>query len=302
MGYLNLADLGWNKALLGLQAIDEAVLPSLVDTWGPLGATATKVFGASVPIAAIIADQQSALIGHGAEDSGEVKITYGTSGTLDAGTGGGLIFKGMAMPPFVVSHVAGETRFCLEGMVLSAGSAMDWLRRTFRLGDHAAFEAMAASAPDAGGVAFLPALQGLGAPNPDPSRRATLTGLSSASGAAQIARAGLEGVAFRVRQILDQITAGDDLPKPLVLKVDGGLAASDTLLQIQADIAGLPVARHALRDAAAVGAAIGAGLGAGILTRKDAMAFTRHDRVFEPNITADEAATRLAAWREQVHA
>jgi glycerol kinase len=301
MGYLDLASLDWNRALLELQGLDEAILPSLVDTWGPIGTSTRATIGAEIPVAAIVADQQSALIGHGAEAAGAVKVTYGTSATLDVGTGGGFVFAGMSTPPFVVSHVAGETRFCLEGMVFSAGSAVDWLRRTMRLGDHAAFEALAASATDAGGVAFLPALHGLGAPHGDPSRRAALTGLSGATGPAEIARAALDGVAFRVREILDHIVGATELPKPTVLKADGGLASSDTLLQTQADITGLPVARHALRDAAACGAAIGAGRGIGLLGDADVAAFTRHDRVFEPSIGADEATARHEAWRAQVH-
>ena len=301
MGYLDLASMGWNRALLEMQGIDEALLPRLVDTWGAIGTTTRAAFGAQVPIAAILADQQSALIGHGAEAAGAVKITYGTSATLDAGTGGGFVFAGMSTPPFVVSHVAGETRFCLEGMVFSAGSAVDWVRNTLRLGDHARFEALAASVADAGGVTFLPALHGLGAPHGDPARRAALSGLSGATGAAEIARAALEGVAFRVREILDHITGATELPAPSVLKADGGLAASDTLLQIQADITGLPVARHALRDAAACGAAIGAGRGVGVLAEADVAAFTRHDRTFEPRIGADEANARHEAWRAQVH-
>jgi len=301
MGYLDLASMGWNRALLELQGIDEALLPRLVDTWGAIGTTTRAAFAAQVPIAAIVADQQSALIGHGAEEAGAVKVTYGTSATLDAGTGGGFVFAGMSTPPFVVSHVRGQTRFCLEGMVFSAGSAVDWVRRTMRLGDHARFEALAASIRDAGGAAFLPALHGLGAPHGDPTRRAALTGLSGSTGPAQIARAALEGVAFRVREILDHITGATELPAPTALLVDGGLAASDTLLQIQADITGLPVARHALRDAAACGAAIGAGRGTGLLKETDVAAFTQHDRIFEPAIGPDEANARHEAWRAQVY-
>jgi glycerol kinase len=298
MGYLDLGSMGWNRPLLDLQGVNEAILPRLVDTWGQLATTSRSVFGAAVPLAAVIADQQAALIGHGADVAGEVKVTYGTSATLDLGTGGAFAFKGAATPPFVVSHVAGETRFCLEGMVFAAGSAMDWLKRTMGVRSHAAFEALAASAPDTGGAAFLPALQGLGAPHPDPSRRGLIAGLSGATGRAEIARAGLEGVAFRVREILDHLTAGE--ARPAVLKADGGLAASDVLMQLQADLTGVPVARHALRDAAAAGAAIAAGRGAGLLG--DAAGFIRHDRLFEPAIGADEADERFAAWRASVYA
>jgi glycerol kinase len=247
----------------------------------------------------VIADQQAALIGHGAEGAGDAKVTYGTSATVDLGTGGAFAFKGTATPPFVVSHVKGETRFCLEGMVFAAGSAIDWLKRAMGVRSHSAFEALAAGAPNAGGAAFLPALQGLGAPHPDPDRRGRLAGLSSATGRAEIARAGLEGVAFRVREILDHLTAGEALPAPL--KADGGLAASDVLMQLQADVTGIAIARHALRDAAAAGAAIAAGRGAGLLGKADSGGFARHDRLFEPAIGADEADARFAAWRALVY-
>ncbi|HXQ11297.1 MAG TPA: FGGY family carbohydrate kinase [Caulobacteraceae bacterium] len=295
MGYLDLASMGWNRGLLSLQGADEAILPRLVDTWGALAVTSRAVFGAAVPITAVIADQQAALIGHGAEGAGDAKVTYGTSATLDIGTGGAFTFKGTATPPFVVSHVKGETRFCLEGMVFAAGSAIDWLKQTMGVRGHAAFDALATQAPDAGGAAFLPALQGLGAPHPDPDRRALLAGLSGATGRAEIARAGLEGVAYRVCEILDHLTAGE--ARPAVLKADGGLAASDVLMQLQADVTGVPVARHALRDAAAAGAAIAAGRGAGVLDEGDGGGFTRHDRLFEPAIGVDAAHARFTAWR-----
>jgi glycerol kinase len=299
MGYLDLASMGWNRELLALQGADEAILPRLVDTWGALAMTSRAVFGAAVPIAGVIADQQAALIGHGAEGAGDAKVTYGTSATVDLGTGGAFAFKGTATPPFVVSHVKGETRFCLEGMVFAAGSAIDWLKRAMGVRSHSAFEALAAGAPNAGGAAFLPALQGLGAPHPDPDRRGRLAGLSSATGRAEIARAGLEGVAFRVREILDHLTAGE--AQPAALKADGGLAASDVLMQLQADMTGIAIARHALRDAAAAGAAIAAGRGAGLLGKADSGGFARHDRLFEPAIGADEADARFAAWRALVY-
>jgi glycerol kinase len=299
LGYLDLASMGWNRGLLQIQGVDESILPRLADTWGQLAVTSQAVFGAAVPITAVIADQQAALIGHGAEGAGEAKVTYGTSATLDLGTGGAFSFKGTATPPFVVSHVRGETRFCLEGMVFAAGSAVDWLKRTMGIGGHAAFEALAAQAAETGGAAFLPALQGLGAPHPDPDRRALLAGLSGATGRAQIARAGFEGIAFRIREILDHLTAGET--RPAVLKTDGGLAASDVLMQLQADVTGLPIARHALRDAAAAGAAIAAGRGVGVLGEGDGGGFARHDRLFEPAIGADEADARFAAWRALVY-
>ena len=299
-GYLDLTTMGWNGALIAHQRLDEALFPRLVDTWGPVGVTDARVFGAAVPITADIADQQSALIAHG-EEAGVAKVTYGTAAALDLATGGEFIFKSPNAPPFVTSSAGGQTRFCLEGMVLSAGAALDWLRTLCRLGDHVRFEALAASVPDAGGAAFLPALQGLGAPHGDPARRASLSGLGAFVSRAHIARAAMEGVAFRVREVFDHVYGLTDLPPPEILGVDGGLASNAAFLQIQADLLGRPIRRHATGEATAAGAALCAARGAGLLTPGDARGFTRYDRVFEPAIGADEAADRFSAWRRQVY-
>jgi glycerol kinase len=301
LGYLSLETFGWNERLMELQGLDAGMFPALCDTWGALGVTTARALGAAVPICADIADQQAALIGQGCEGAGEAKVSYGTSATLDVSTGGAFLYPGPTTPPFVLSSVNGETRFCLEGMVYSAGSALDWLRREFGLGGHGRFEALAMSASDSAGVYVLPAFSGLGAPHGDLARRGVIGGLGAGNGVAHLARAALEGVAFRVREIFDHVYAVTDLPAPDVLKVDGGLTDNDALMQIQADLLARPVARHAHREATACGAAISAGRGAGLLAAGDAAGFVRHDRVFEPRLSADEAAGRLAAWKTQVY-
>jgi glycerol kinase len=300
-GYLDLASLGWNQTLIAHQQLDPAMFPALVDTWGPIGETVPSVLGRPVPITADIADQQAALIAHD-DGSGAVKATLGTSATLDLSTGSELVLRDMTAPPFIVSSVGTETRFCLEGMVYSAGAALDWVRGAMRLGAPDAFDALAASAPAAGGVWFLPALQGLGAPYGDASRRGGLGGLTLAASRAQIARAALEGVALRVREVFDHVHALADRAPPPRLGVDGGLAGSDVFLQIQADLLGREVRRHAIREATACGAAICAGRGAGVLGAGDAAAFVAYGRGFEPTISRDEADARLAAWKAAVYA
>ena len=299
-GYLDPASLSWNQGLIAHQGLDPAMFPTLVDTWGPIATTDTALLGARIPITADIADQQSALIAHG-RGAGVAKITFGTSATLDVGTGAAFVYKSPTAPPFIVSCVAGDTRFCLEGMVLSAGSALDWLRGACSLGGHARFEALAASVPDAGGAAFLPAFQGLGAPHADPARRAALTGLGAATTKAQIARAALEGVAFRVREVVDHVFGLLDTPPPEALGVDGGLASNDTFLQLQADLLARPLRRHATPEATACGAALCAGLGVGVLGEGDLGEFTRYERTFEPGASADEAEGRLARWRKAAY-
>ncbi len=296
-GYLDLATMQWNQALIDHQQLGQLQFPSLVDTWGPMGTTSAAVFGASVPIAADVADQQSALIAHGET----VKVTYGTSATLDLATGPELVFKSPTAPPFVLSSAAGQTRFCVEGMVLSAGSALDWLRSACGLGGHARFEALAASVDHSAGAAFLPALQGLGAPYGDPARRASLAGLSTSVSSAHIARAGMEGVAFRVREAFDHVHDLTGVAAPDVLGVDGGLTANETFLQVQADLLGRPLRRHAVREATAAGAALSAGRGIGLLSEADTKAFVRYDLTVEPRISADEADERLTTWKGRVY-
>jgi len=299
-GYLGFPDLEWNLRLIDHQGLDPAMFPTLVDTWGPIGMTAAGVFGAAVPVTAVVADQQSALIAHGSA-AGTAKITWGTSATFDLATGSAFTFPGPAAPPLLVSSNGGETQWCVEGMVLSAGAALDWLRRTCGLGGHRGFEALAAQAPDAAGAAFLPALQGLGAPHGDPTRRGALTGLTSAVGRPQLARAGLEGLAFRAREVVEHVYGLLGAGPPEILGVDGGLTANRLLLQVLADLLGRAVRPHAVAEATLLGAAMCAGRGAGLLTEADAAALVRFQPPVTPRIGADESAERFAAWSAAVY-
>jgi glycerol kinase len=299
-GYLDLSSMGWNAALIAHQRLDPALFPRLVDTWGPIAETDRRVLGAAVPITADVADQQAALIAHGAE-AGVVKATFGTSATLDLATGAELVLRDLATPPFVLSSAGGETRFCLEGMVYSAGAALDWLRAAARLGAPAAFDALAATVADAGGAWFLPALAGLGAPYADASRRGALGGLSLATTRAQIARAGLEGVAFRTREVFDHLHAITGRDPPAALNVDGGLSGSDVFLGVLAEALGRPVRRHALREATAAGAALAAARGAGLLAPASAGGFVRYDPLIEPRSALGAADARFAAWKHAAY-
>lgn len=297
LGYLDLGSLGWNQMLIEHQGLDPASFPKLVDTWGVMGTTAASVLGAEVPIAAVVADQQSALIGHGCEAPGAGKVTYGTSGTLNVSTGNELKFVNMTIPPFVLTSAGGDTKFCLEGMVITAGAAFDWLRRTFGIDGHAVFEQLANDTPDSGGAWFLPALQGLGAPHGDFTRKGAIGGLTTATTTGHIVRAAIDGLAGRVREAFDAVYDGAGLTRPDTLRVDGGMTNSDALMQAQADMLGIPVARHALREATAAGAAICAARGVGLLGADEVSGFPTYDRTYEPRGSADEAAARFASWK-----
>lgn len=295
-GYLGLPELGWNQGLIDHQGLDPDIFPTLVDTWEKIGLATKAVLGAEIPICADIADQQSALLAHG-EAPGTAKITFGTAGAFDLATGDQFLFPGPGTPPMIVSHAGGETRFCVEGMMLSAGAAIDWARASFGLGDHAALDALAASVADSAGAAFLPALQGLGAPHPDPTRRGGLTGLSAAVSRAHIARAMYEGLAFRAREIIDFIYAATPFARPGAIGVDGGLSRSPVFLQILSDLLAWPVRRHATPEATLLGAAIAAARGSGVAIEGAA----RFEPDIEPRIQSVDANARFAAWHAAVY-
>ncbi|HEY7899809.1 MAG TPA: FGGY-family carbohydrate kinase [Caulobacteraceae bacterium] len=291
-GYLDLADLGWNRRLIAHQAIDAGLFPMLVDSWGALAVTDPSAFGARVAIAADLADQQSALLAHGA---GAAKITFGTAAAMDVDTGAALVFVGAGLPPLIASSVGGQSRFCVEGMINSAGQAIDWLRERFALGDHALFDTLAGDVVDTAGAAFLPALPGLGAPDPDPARRAMLTGLSGAVERGHLARAGYEGVAFRVRQVVERLAEIPGLALPEVIGLDGGLSRSAVFVQILADLIGAPVRRHAFADATLLGAALAAARGAGLAVEEDAL--IRFKTPVAPRLSRDAATQRFMDWK-----
>jgi glycerol kinase len=298
-GYLGFADLAWNDRLIALQDLGGVEFPRLVDTWGSVGVADRRLLGAATPIAAGVADQQAALIAHG-ECEATTKITWGTSGTFDVLTRGP-VFAGLpGMPPMVVSSAGGETRFCLEGMILSAGSALDWLRAAFAIGSPARLSALAGQVPDAGGVSFLPALQGLGAPHAAPRRLGRLVGLSGATTRSQIARSAFEGLAFRAREILERADEAAGLATDRPVGIDGGVTRDRRFGQILADLLGRPVRPLATPEATLMGAAILAARGVGLAAESQLRAAIGPVETFEPRLREDEAQTRFAAWREAV--
>ncbi|MDP6978820.1 MAG: FGGY family carbohydrate kinase [Myxococcota bacterium] len=297
--YLDIAGLrSWNTAVIEYQGLAPELFPMLCDTYGDLGVTAADRIGAKVPLGAIVADQQSGMFAHDAWERGDWKATYGTSATLMVSTGDAMAFEG-GLTPMLQCAKGDQTLFASEGMVVSAGGLLDWLVGELRLFDSVAelvLEAAAVSSAD--GVAICPALQGLGAPHNDSTRRASIVGLSGASSRGQIARAALESIAFRIREIANGAATIQDLSVPEALPVDGGLAVSDFFLQIQADLLGRPVDRHHEIEATVLGACVAAALGSGLATRDDLAELTRMQTRFEPAIGSDEADERYAQWRE----
>ncbi len=290
----------WDDELLARLHIPRAVLPEIVRSCGVVAETDPDLFGAPIPIAGIAGDQQSALFGQACVQPGMAKNTYGTGCFMLLNTGNRRVDSraGLLTTRAADAH---ERQFALEGAVFIAGAVVQWLRDGLGLISAAhEIEALAATVADAGGVQFVPAFAGLGAPYWDPRARGTMVGLTRGTTRAHLARAALEAIALQSADVLEamQLDAGIALSE---LRVDGGAAANDLLMQIQADLLGVPVVRPRTLETTALGAAYLAGLGVGLWSEASVIADNwRGAARFEPRIGADERASRLAHWRRAV--
>lgn len=290
----------WSAKMCALFGVPEAVLPQILPSAAAFGETDPTLFGRPIPILAAIGDQQAALVGQGCLRPGRAKITLGTGAFLVANTGETrpqstnrlLATKGYAFS-------GGAEAFALEGSIFNAGTVVKWLRDELGLIAAAAdTEAMAASLESNGGVYFVPAFTGLGAPHWNAEATGLITGLTRGITAAHIVRAGLEAVAYQTHDLLGAFAA-DGAPVDL-LRVDGGMAANDWLMQFMADICACPVERPAYPEMTALGAAACAGFQLG-WTDPERWAARRgaYDR-FEPRATAGTRARCLAGWRAAI--
>jgi glycerol kinase len=251
----------WDPVLLDLYGVPGDVLPAIADTAGELGVLHHDSWPQELPLRARCVDQQAALAGAGCVRPGLVKATYGTGVFVLAHVGAERPSPGGGLLPTVAWSVSGRLEWAIDGGVFTAGALLEWLSRDLGLAaDPPALATAAATVEDAGGVKILPALAGVGAPWWKPDARAVIAGLSAGVRPAHVARAALEGVAWRVADIVGVIQ--DTVPVQ-VLRVDGGLTRDPTLLQLQADAAGVTVQRGLL-DATAAGAAALAAVGAGV--------------------------------------
>jgi glycerol kinase len=291
----------WSDDLLAEFAIPRAVLPKVVDSSGVLGTVSTVPELAGLPIAALVGDQQGALAGQGCFSAGLAKNTYGTGCFLLIHTGD----QALAPPPGLLSTVAarraGRLSYALEGSVFIGGAVVQWLRDGLGLvGQSSEVEALAASVPDSGGVAFVPAFVGLGAPYWDPQARGAIFGLTRGTTGAHIARAALESIALQVADLVGALENESALPLA-ELRVDGGAAANNLLLQLQADLLGRPVVRPLITETTALGAAYLAGLAVGVWRDESELAsLWQAERRFEPRMPAAEVAAIKARWQEAV--
>jgi glycerol kinase len=291
---------GWSQELCELLRVPARALPEVVPSTGVAGRTDPAAFlGLDLPIAGIAGDQQAALFGQACLRPGDAKCTYGTGSFVLANTGESLVRS----PEGLLSTVAwmdgsGTLTYALEGSVFVTGAAVQWLRDGLEvLSDAAESEALAQAVPDSGGVVFVPALTGLGAPDWDPSARGAVFGITRGTTRAHLVRATLEAIAFEVRDVFDVMVTGGWRDR-CVLRADGGACANDLLMQLQADQLQVPVERPRTPETTALGAAFLAGLATGVWSSPAELTGTwQLDRRFEPHQRDDEGYAR---WRKAV--
>jgi glycerol kinase len=291
----------WDKELLKIFGIPESMLPEVVWSSERVGEVTTSLGLAGVEIAGIAGDQQAALFGQLCWQAGEAKNTYGTGCFLLQNIGTEFVRSKHRLITTLAASAAKRLEYALEGSIFIGGAVVQWLRDNLKLiGSSAEVEALAASVPDSGGVVFVPAFVGLGAPHWDPHASGTLIGLGRGTKPGHIARAALEAIAFQVADVLDAVHCETGTPLA-ALRVDGGAAVNDLLMQFQADVLGVPVVRPRVTETTALGAAYLAGLATGFWAGPGELKAKREgDKRFEPRMEEQERKERRARWVKAV--
>lgn len=289
----------WDDELLSLFNIPRSLLPEVVASSGEFGET--TLFGGSIPITGVAGDQQSALFGQRCHSPGLSKNTYGTGCFMLLNTGDQRRHSENQLLSTVAWTRDGKTEYALEGSVFIGGAAVSWLRDGLGLiKSSAEIEALASGVTDSDGVYFVPAFNGLGTPHWDQDARGTIVGLTRGTNRGHIARATLEAIAFQVADVLEAMEKDASL-KLQQLRVDGGAAANDLLMQIQSDLLQVPVVRPVNTETTALGAAYLAGLAVGFFRDLDQLAeFEKIDRVFKPVRSAEQVAELKSGWQRAV--
>jgi glycerol kinase len=291
----------WDDELLAVLNVPRSMLPEVRSSSEVYGEVAPPSELEGVPIGSLIGDQQAATMGQVCTEPGLAKNTYGTGCFFLMNTGGEAIESKNQLLTTVAWGRDGQTTYALEGSVFVGGAIVQWLRDGLKLIPSAPkIEALASGVEDNGGVYFVPALTGLGAPHWDPYARGAILGITRGTTEAHIARAALEGIAFQVADLV-QAMESDSGAGLKELRVDGGAAANDLLMQIQADILQTPVVRPTVLETTALGAAYLAGLATGYYKSiDDVRSHWQADRTFEPKLGAGEAQALRAQWHRAV--
>jgi glycerol kinase len=298
---LNIHTLQWDDELLKLLGVPRQMLPEVLPSSHHHGDTEASLLGKAIPITGDAGDQQAATFGQACFEPGSAKNTYGTGCFMLLNIGDKPKASKHKLLTTVGWQVSGKTTYCLEGSVFIAGAIVQWLRDGLGIiKSSSEVQKLATSVPDAGGVIFVPALTGLGAPYWQPDARGTIFGITRGTTAAHIARAAVESMAFQSRDLLDAMRSDAGLPLTS-LKVDGGACVNDGLMQFQADIVGATVRRPVVAETTALGAAYLAGLAVGYW--QDQSDITRNwalDREFQPQMSAAERDARYGEWQTAV--
>ncbi|MEK6607517.1 MAG: glycerol kinase GlpK [Myxococcota bacterium] len=298
----DLRSLDWHPDLCAALDVPRALLPVVRGSSEVYGETrGVPGLRDGTPVAGMAGDQQAALFGQACFDPGEGKCTYGTGAFMLVNTGAEPVASRNGLLTTVAWKRGPEVRYALEGSAFIAGAAVQWLRDGLGIIRSAAdIEPLARSVPDSGGVVFVPALTGLGAPHWRPDARGLIAGITRGTTAAHLARATLEGIALEIRDLADAMAA--DAGRPLAaFKVDGGACANDLLMQLQADLLGVEVVRPRVIETTALGAALLAGLGVGLWkSEADVRAHWREDRRFRPERPRADSDALVARWRAAV--
>ncbi len=300
---MDLHTLQWSEDLCGPLRVPMGILPSIRSNAEVYGHTVAEgALPSGIPIAGMAGDQQSALFGQACFSVGDAKCTYGTGAFLLVNTGNQPIPSEHGLLTTVAWQLQGQpAQYALEGSVFIAGAAVQWLRDQMKfIPKSPESEELAASVEDSGGVIFVPALTGLGAPHWNPDARGLIWGITRGTNTAHLARATLEGIAFMTHDVLTAMAS--DLGKPITgLKVDGGAAQNNLMMQFQSDLLQAPIVRPQMLETTALGAAFLAGLGAGLWSSTAEIIETwKEDRTFSPKMDAATVQERLALWHKVV--
>jgi glycerol kinase len=297
----NIAKGEWDEEMLRLFNVPASLLPEVVWSSEKVGEVTTTLGLGGIPIAGIAGDQQAALFGQLCWNSGDAKNTYGTGCFLLQNVGTEFVRSKHRLITTLAASAEKRREYALEGSIFIGGAVVQWLRDNLKLiGSSSEVEALAASVPNAGGVVFVPAFVGLGAPHWDAHAAGMMIGLRRDTKPGHIARAALEAIAFQVADVLEAVDGETAIPLA-ALRVDGGASVNDLLMQFQADLLGVPVVRPQVTETTALGAAYLAGLATGFWAGPAELRAKRQgDKRFEPKMDASERVSRRGEWRRAV--
>jgi glycerol kinase len=293
----------WNDEILSALGIPRGMLPTVLPSASDFGSASRSLLGAEIPVRGVLGDQQAALLGQACLEPGMVKVTYGTGCFCLLCTGREPVVSNNRLLTTVAWDLGDGMEYALEGSVFIGGAVVQWLRDELRiLSTSAESELMARSVADTGGVYFVPAFVGLGAPYWDPDARGALFGITRGTRQEQVVRAALESISYQTRDLVDamEADAGRSLES---VRVDGGASVNGFLMQFQADILGLPLVRPRSSETTALGAAFAAGLSAGVWKNRNELSeIWQPDTIFEPMMDAPTRASLMEGWKSAVAA